>query len=350
MLSLKEWKQPINRILFEIKYKLLTLSVKCGFNEAFRLLNNKKLIILIYHGITSHNLFISPYHLPFSIFKQHLIYLKKKNYTFITLTEWLKITKTAKKLRKRYVILTFDDGFKSVLNYAYPLMKKLGLKGCFYLVTELIDKEDLLWEDRIKFTLLQLNAQEYTFYFKGKAIMFPLKTRNQKEKAIFNTLKLMRTLNPDELKLHLAQFENLSLKFNELSDLSDYKLVKWDDLKKIDQHILEIGSHTNSHCFLDNLKTDKQFEEELLKSKKIIEENISKEVKHLSYPHGAFNNETIKQAKKYNYKSGVTIERGLNTLKEHPFQLKRILGYRDMILFKTHVSGLYPFLTRIFRK
>ncbi|MHA1696611.1 MAG: polysaccharide deacetylase family protein [Candidatus Helarchaeota archaeon] len=346
----REWKKSFDRILSELKYKSLVLCVKCGVNEAFRLLNKKKLVILIYHGITSHDLFISPYHLPLSIFKKHLAYLKKKRYTFITLTEWLKIKKTIKKLKKRYAILTFDDGYKSVLINAYPLMKKLGIKGCFYLVTDVIDKEELLWDDYIKFSLLELQDQEYKFFFKGKEKVYSLKTKNQRKNAILEILKLMRTLDNNELKAHLTQFKNLSLKFNKIPYFNDFKCVKWDDLKKIELDILEIGSHTSSHCFLDNLKTDEQFEDELLKSKKIIENAMSIEIKHLSYPHGAINLETIQQAKRFNYKSGVTIERELNDLKEDPFRLKRVLGYRDMILFKTHVSGLYPFLTNVFKK
>ena len=37
----------------------------------------------------------------------------------------------------KYAIVNFDDGFKNVINNAYPIMKKYDAKGCLYVVSSL---------------------------------------------------------------------------------------------------------------------------------------------------------------------------------------------------------------------
>ena len=42
---------------------------------------------------------------------------------------------------KKPVIITFDDGYKSVYDYAYPIMKKYGFKGIIFLITDKIEND-----------------------------------------------------------------------------------------------------------------------------------------------------------------------------------------------------------------
>ena len=129
-----------------IKDLILDLLDRLGINGLFRLINRKKMIILMYHGISREN--FSFYHrryLPKSTFIKQIKYLKKRNYKFITLTDWLNIVNNKKKVKHRYIILTFDDGFKNVVEQAYPIMKKYDAKGCFFIVSSIIGKDQLMW-------------------------------------------------------------------------------------------------------------------------------------------------------------------------------------------------------------
>lgn len=344
---LSSLKRSFNRLISESKSKIFFIVCKFGINEFFRILNYKKLIILIYHGITLNDEFYNPYQLPLSIFKQHLIYLKKKKYSFITLSEWLKLKKKGKPLKTGYVVITFDDGFSSVINHAYPLLKEMKIKGCFYLVTNLIGQVSLLWEDFVKYSILEIEDSEIEFHFQGKIIHYPTRTNKQKLLAISKILLLLRTLDSNQLKIHIKQFKKPNLKKIHKKYIKDLDFAEWNDLKNINSEILEIGSHSSSHCYLDNIDSKTQFEYELLKSKNIIEKKTGNNVLHLAYPHGAFNQEVIDNAKDFNYKTGVTIERGLNTLNDDLFKLKRIVGYRDLTFFKINISGLYPLFKKL---
>ena len=68
-----------------------------GINDVFRLINRKKMIILLYHGLTLKNFnFYHRRYLPKSSFIKQIKYLKRKNYEFITLSDWVEIIKSKK--------------------------------------------------------------------------------------------------------------------------------------------------------------------------------------------------------------------------------------------------------------
>ena len=91
---------------------------------------------------------------------------------------------------------------------------------------------------------------------------------------------------------------SLLLKIKENS--SDYYLSK-EDIKKMSDMNMIIGSHTHSHCLLSKLNYKNQ-EIEIKKSKSILEKIIKKRLKFFCYPHGgkdSYNNNTVRILKKY---------------------------------------------------
>lgn len=64
-------------------------------------------------------------------------------------------------------------------------------------------------------------------------------------------------------------------------------------LKALDADPLcTIGAHTMSHPRLDTLSREEQYKE-IVGSKQMLESLLSHEVKHFSFPHGAYNDDTI---------------------------------------------------------
>jgi peptidoglycan/xylan/chitin deacetylase (PgdA/CDA1 family) len=72
--------------------------------------------------------------LELSQFKQQLQYLKSRNFQSLNSKELLEILENPDQEKKNRVLITFDDGYKTVYDYAYPAMKELGFKGilCIY--------------------------------------------------------------------------------------------------------------------------------------------------------------------------------------------------------------------------
>lgn len=77
-------------------------------------------------------------------FQAQMKYLKDNGYYTATLKELEQFIKAERKLPKKTVVITFDDGYLSNVVHAYPIMKEYGFKGSIFVIgdTELRDKAE----------------------------------------------------------------------------------------------------------------------------------------------------------------------------------------------------------------
>ncbi len=95
--------------------------------------SDTKLPILGYHSFTkekSNDQFV----MEIDQFEQQLKYLKKHNYKTISLDEAYDIFKNKKKIPRKTVMITFDDGYQSNYDLAFPLLKKYNMKAVVFVV------------------------------------------------------------------------------------------------------------------------------------------------------------------------------------------------------------------------
>ena len=85
---------------------------------------NKTLTIIGYHEITNNkNALIPEYAVSATLFQQHIDWLKKEGYHFISVDQLLKANQGKYVLPNKPVLLTVDDGYASFYQYAYPIIK-----------------------------------------------------------------------------------------------------------------------------------------------------------------------------------------------------------------------------------
>lgn len=92
--------------------------------------------VLMYHIIENppegsgsfvQGLYVSP-----DIFEKQIAYLTKKNYKTISSKEFLDILSSGQNPVQKTIMLTFDDSTYSHYTTAYPILKKYGQKGVFF--------------------------------------------------------------------------------------------------------------------------------------------------------------------------------------------------------------------------
>lgn len=109
---------------------------------------NVKVPVLMYHNITK--TLPQPYD-PLNVtpkdFEDQLRTLKEYGFQTITFKDYLEFVKGSKKLNPNVIILTFDDGYSSVYDYAYPMLKKYNMKATVFLIGSSIDSPNhLTWK------------------------------------------------------------------------------------------------------------------------------------------------------------------------------------------------------------
>ena len=82
-------------------------------------------------------------------FTEQMRYLKSEGYRVVTLAEFVEWLQLRRQLPKKTVVLTFDDGYRSFRDYAYPLLKQLGFPATLFVYTDYVGagKNALSWED-----------------------------------------------------------------------------------------------------------------------------------------------------------------------------------------------------------
>lgn len=242
-------------------------------------------------------------------FRKQIAYLKN-NFSILPIDSFLKHINSDSKQFK--LLITFDDGYKDNLDYAYPILKEFNVPAIIYVITKSIGNKFLPWWIKIDELLrnnISFKSKNRKFdYFKNiflfsdqmtidKKLSFFLKKNNKKNNQIF--------LNHKEIKY-----------------LSEQKLIT-------------IGSHSHSHYNFYKLDEKKALNEFKI-SKSILEKIIKKKITHFSYPYGGYDNIEIKHAKilrLLGYLSAVTtIRKKLDHA--DPFLLPRIFVNNDSNLLR----------------
>ena len=90
----------------------------------------KNVIILLYHDIDSQNnptekrdLATRETVVRLEEFENHIKYLASEGYRVLSVKQYLDKQRKGENEQDRDIVLTFDDGFKNVIENAYPIMK-----------------------------------------------------------------------------------------------------------------------------------------------------------------------------------------------------------------------------------
>ena len=93
-------------------------------------------------------------------FRDHMKILKNNNYIPINFED-LKNIPLHRRFEKKYIILTFDDGYIDNYTYAFPILKEFNFKGVIYLVSDrTYNKWDVDLTDEKTFNLMDRSMLE----------------------------------------------------------------------------------------------------------------------------------------------------------------------------------------------
>jgi GT2 family glycosyltransferase/peptidoglycan/xylan/chitin deacetylase (PgdA/CDA1 family) len=95
-----------------------------------------RLPVLLYHHVgppqpgTPPSLTVSPQR-----FEQHVRWLSRRGYQGILPTDWVRWRQEGAGLPEKPVLLSFDDGYADLAEYAFPVLRRYGFGAAVYIVT-----------------------------------------------------------------------------------------------------------------------------------------------------------------------------------------------------------------------
>jgi peptidoglycan/xylan/chitin deacetylase (PgdA/CDA1 family) len=181
-----------------------------------------------------------------------------------------------------FAAITFDDGYRDNLQYAWPILKRHGVPWAIFIVPAFLDRSGRLWWLELEEAIARLNVVAVTI---GKTkFVFDTRSLQQKHAAYQHLCRCLKARPEEELLAVTAQLASLI-------DLDFCRFVgeqcaSWDEILALAQDPnVTIGSHTMSHPIL--YRHDSTFAaREIEESKTIIESQLGRSVRHLAFPFG----------------------------------------------------------------
>ena len=125
--------------------------------------------------------------------------------------------------------------------------------------------------------------------------------------------------------------------------------VTWEQVVQMSRDGMTIGSHTMHHSYLPLVSEDR-LSEELVESKRVLEERVGRTVQFISYPVGGFTAQAQAIIKQAGYQAACTTNRAVSRWRMDRYALRRIkVTERDRhpLLFCAKVSGYYDLFRRL---
>lgn len=219
------------------------------------------------------------------------------------------------------VILTFDDGLKDHYRYVYPLLKKRGVAGIFYVPTLPYFQNQLLDVHRVHFLLGRFGGA----YIYEQAMRIVQPADILEEKSILFSENTYKKQNSDNKTISVKQLFNYLIKpekkteiltklmevccIDEPSLSADFYLTK-DEIFEMENNGMIIGSHSHSHTLLSNLSKEEQ-DIEIKSSITYLNGILKEKLRTFCYPYGgklSYNESTLDILKKENIDFAFTVE------------------------------------------
>lgn len=254
-------------------------------------------------------------------FRKQIDYLMKY-YKMITIKELIQ-----NKPKENTCILTFDDGIKDGITNALPILKESQIPATFFIPTVILENKKLLETQKRHLLLAKLGKEKFVEEFNGLAEdIFQI----DREKRYLNYKKFDDTLTAN-LKYVLDFMDQEKSKkyidiifnkhFNEEEEFDKIHLNK-NDILKLEQEGMEIGTHGHNHQWLGKLY-HQHMENDIAESVAVFKRHFLKHPLIMSYPFGSYSLFTKRVAKKHGFIAGVTTLKNNNMDLNNPLELNR---------------------------
>lgn len=242
------------------------------------------------------------------LFREHVKFLVR-NYTPISILDFLQI-REHKRLIHSYtkppVLLGFDDGFKNVIRYAFPILEELKVPAVFFVIGEVLRNPHFVpWYVEIKH-LLRRTMRKNIVYGQTSINLAVQKDIIHLSRLFAASFRTCRS-EADRHKMLTNFAEILGVDRPRVADLDgDLKFVDGKDLANLSSaSLLTVGSHAMTHRDLATLTYEEQVDE-LERSNSLLRERCPSYYPVIAYPGGSFNGDTVSIARRI-YKAGFAV-------------------------------------------
>jgi len=258
--------------------------------------------------------------------------------------------------KRRFVSITFDDGYKDMLRWGYPLLKKYQLPFALYIPTSFPDRLGELWWVALEAVIAQ--NDRIGLVIEGKDQFFECRSVSEKRELYDAIYGYLRSRKTEEELRRIVRDLCACYRVDVASFCRDL-CMSWEEIGEIAADPLcTIGAHTVNHPILQKIKDDATVRREMEMSRSVLEAALGKRPEHLAYPVGDVTSAGPREfriAAELGFKTAVTTRPGVlfKAHRDHLTALPRISvngEFQRQRYLKVLMSGAGTVLWNGFRR
>ncbi len=150
----------------------------------------RRLPVLLYHHVgpprpgTYPSLTVSPQR-----FERQMRWLDRRGYTGIRPSDWARWRRDGKGLPDKPVLVTFDDGYADLADYALPVLRRHGFGAVVFVVTDLVGRTNT-WDEERRAGTHRLMTADQIRYWATQGIEFGAHSRTHADLTTLSAKEL----------------------------------------------------------------------------------------------------------------------------------------------------------------
>ena len=243
-------------------------------------------------------------------FEQVIRKLRRSGVDLISLDE-LHRRMTERDFARRFVCVTFDDGYRDTMQFAHPILKKYEVPFAVYVATSFADRIGEMWWLALEAVIARTDL--VGLEMDGEDRWFDCSTVKEKREVYEYIYWWLRRLKTEDELRHVVR----ELSAHHSVDIKAFcaeLCMTWQEIAELAADpLVTIGAHTVNHVMLAKV-TDAAVRSELDNSRAVIEAALGTRPEHLAYPVGdptSAGPREFKIAAELGFKTAVTTRPGV---------------------------------------
>jgi peptidoglycan/xylan/chitin deacetylase (PgdA/CDA1 family) len=306
-------------------------------------------MILMYHSVSrgpERRFFDPASTLAAEAFEAQMRFIAKYR-RVVSVSEIVRTLEEGGSLPAGTVAITFDDGYRDVLEVAAPVLERYELPATLYLATGYIESGENQWVDQL-YVAISSRTKNELFLEGPVAGEFRLEHPEQVD-AAYDAIRLsMIPMSHKERQTLLDSIRRQLKPWQTAPRLT----LNWRDVARLIHRYprIEIGAHSRDHVDLATCSDD-TLRRELTSCVEDIELQLGIRPTHFSYPYGSFSAKAAEQLHGFGFRSAALtapaypVIRGTNR-----YALPRLAPPNNMSLFRFYTSGICPLTHELIEK
>jgi len=269
------------------------------------------------------------------VFAMHLRMLKA-HFTPIRLGDWINLRSRRASNGKRFVAVTFDDGWQDNYRYAFDVLKANEFPASVFVVVDAIDQRLRFWTEMLADMYFDEGARAF-LVSEMRNLCGPsdraieLLTARPSEHGLSLLIEKLKNFPDAALLRTLSGALNAACNADAVARQdAEREFMNWSEVEEMaESGVVDFGSHSMTHLRLDESASDESMRREVVASRQVLKERLGASFNDIfCYPNGDVGGPAAELVRS-TYKAACTTAIGVNSISQDMFKLKRINMHND---------------------